>query len=102
MAKNSTSKKLQINKANSVMITAVAITSFIVVFSLVASKALLSQRGYQARVITKKEKARDQLKQNVTESEKLIASYKSFVSTSQNIIGGNPNGTGDKDGDSAK
>lgn len=103
MAKLPTSSKhLQIDKANTVMIAAVAISSFIVVFSLVASKALLSQRAYQSRVITKKERARDQLKKNLTASDTLITAYKDFVGTSQNALGGNPNGTGDKDGDNAK
>ncbi len=95
-------KRTKIDKANTVMITVVAAASFIVVFSLVASKALLSQRAYQSRVIAKKEAARDQLKKNLDASNTLETAYQSFVSTTQNVIGGNPNGTGDKDGDNAK
>lgn len=95
-------KRLQINNANTVMIVALAVSSFVVVFSLVASKALLNQRAYQSRVITKKEAARDQLRKNVAATGPLIAAYKVFVGTSANILGGNPTGVGDKDGDNAK
>jgi hypothetical protein len=98
----SSQKHIQINKANTMMIIVIAISSVVVVFSLVASKALLSQRAYQSRVIEKKEKARDQLEANLEATEKLIVAYKSFVGTSTNVLGGNPNGTGDKDGDNAK
>lgn len=95
-------KHSKINKANNMMLIVIAICSVVVVFSLVASKALLSQRAYQSRVIEKKEKARDQLKSNLAATDKLITSYKSFISTSSNVLGGNPKGTGDKDGDNAK
>lgn len=98
----SSQKHTQINKANTIMIAVVAACSVVVVFSLVASKALLSQRAYQSRVIEKKEKARDQLKDNIEAADKLVTSYKSFVGTSSNVLGGNPQGTGEKDGDNAK
>lgn len=95
-------KQVQINKANSSMVLAVAVAAFIVVFSLVASRALLQKRSYQARVITAKEKAADQLEANIKAANTLVASYQTFVNTSNNVIGGNPSGTGDKDGDNAK
>lgn len=97
-----TNKRVQINKASTVMVTTLSIASFLVVFSLVAGKALLSQSAYQNRVISKKEKARNQLKTNIDASGTLINAYKSFIGTSQNVINGNPNGTGPKDGDNAK
>jgi len=103
MAKNLFSnKRLQIDKSNTIMVSATAISAFIVVFSLFASKALLSQRSYQARVTTKKEQARDQLKNNIAAVSTLETAYKAFVGTSQNMIGGNPTGQGSKDGDNAK
>lgn len=97
-----TTKRVQIDKANATMVLAVVISSFIFVFSIVAVKALWSQRGYQQRVITKKQKARDQLKKNVDAAQNLETAYKSFVDQNQNIIGGDHNGTGPKDGDNAK
>ena len=98
----STTKRLQIDKANTTVVIVTAISSFVVVFSLVASRALLSQRAYQARVIAKKEQARDQLKENIKTTKTLANTYKVFVETSPNAIGGNPNGTGDKDGNNAQ
>ena len=95
-------KRLQINNANTVMSIAIAISSFVVVFSLIACKALLSQRGYQAKVIAKKEKARDQLKENLVATDPLISAYKGFVGTTSNALGGDPLGDGDRDGDNAK
>lgn len=100
--KSNYSKRLQIDKANATVVVVIAISSFIVVFSLVASKALLSQRSYQSRVISKKEQARDQLKENIKTVDKLKDSYKVFVNTSQNVLGGNPNGQGDRDGNNAQ
>lgn len=103
MAKiQTTGKRLQISKANSVMVIAVGVAAFMVTFCAIASKTLLSQRSYQARVIEKKEQARDTLNQNVENVEKLAVSYKAFVETEQNVLGGDPKGTGDKDGDNAK
>jgi hypothetical protein len=95
-------KHLQINKANTTMVIAVAVAAFVVTFSLIAAKALLSKQSYQSRVIAGKQKASDQLKANVTAASSLVTSYKAFVSTSQNVIGGNPAGTADGDGDNAK
>ncbi len=95
-------KRLQISKANAQMVGIIAGAVFIAVFSLVSSKALWTQRSYQAKVIGKKEKARDQLQANIEAVSKLATSYQGFVGSSENVLGGNPAGTGDKDGDNAK
>jgi hypothetical protein len=95
-------KRLQIDKAYARVLIAVAVTSFVVVFSLIASKALLSQRAYQGRVISAKTKAVAQLKANVNATQSLVSSYTAFVNESDNVLGGNPKGTGDSDGDNAK
>lgn len=95
-------KQLMINKANAQMIIMIAVASVIVVFSLVASKALLSQRTYQSHVITRKEKALKQLKSNVDAVRRLVNSYSDFENSTENAIGGNPVGVGDRDGDNAK
>ncbi len=95
-------KQLQIDKANTQMVLAVAIASFVVIFSLVASKALLSQHSYQKRVIKEKNKAVKQLQENTEAVKSLVTSYQNFVSTPENVLGGNPAGKGDKDGDNAK
>jgi hypothetical protein len=95
-------KQLMINKANARMITVIIIASIVVVFSMVASRALLSQRSYQARVITQKEKAVKQLKTNVDAVQKLAGAYTTFVNQPVNAIGGSLNGVGNRDGDNAK
>lgn len=95
-------KRLAISKANAQMVAAVGIASFITVFCLVAARSVLSQNGYQARLTSKKEAAHKQLVANLQASTNLIAAYKAFVSTPTNVIGGNPTGTGDNDGDNAK
>lgn len=95
-------KQLQIDKANATMVASIAIASFIVAFSLVASRALLSQRSYQSRVIAEKELAVKQLQDNIDAVDELVAAYQGFVGAEENIIGGSKDGTGERDGDNAK
>jgi hypothetical protein len=95
-------KRLEIDKANSTMLIAVAIAAFVVVFSLVASKALLDQRAYQSKVIGQKKQALRQLKTNTEEVKKLETAYKEFASSQQNVLGGNAAGNGDKDGENPR
>jgi len=95
-------KRLQINKNNATVVAVVAVAAFLSVFSLVASKALLSQRAYQSRVISQKKKTLAQLKTNNKAAAELVSAYKTFVSPSDNKIGGSSTGTGDKDGDNAR
>lgn len=95
-------KRLQIDKANARVVAAIAGAAFLIVFSLIAAKALLSQRSYQGRIIKAKETAVKQLRINVESSKKLVSSYSAFVDTPQNRIGGNSTGTGDRDGDNTK
>lgn len=96
------SKRIQIDKANASMVASLAIAAFVVVFSLVASRALLNQRSYQSRVIAQKKKALTQLKANNQAAAQLLTSYRTFVAAPENIIGGSLTGTGDRDGDNAK
>lgn len=98
----STTKRSLITKANSTMVVSTGVAAFLVVFCLVASKTLLSQANYQNRIIGAKKDAVTQLKANITARDSLVSSYKAFVGTSQNVLGGNPSGTGEQDGDNAK
>lgn len=97
-------KRLQIDRANARIVAIIALAALLTTFSLVAGKALLDQRSYQARVITEKKKAADQLQQNLAALDSLKTSYSQFVGASENIIGGNPSpdSSGDRDGDNAK
>jgi len=95
-------KRLQIDKSQTTMLVTAAIAGFFLAFMLVGGRALISQIQYQNTVIGKKKEAVAQLRSNVQASVNLENSYKAFISTSQNVIGGNPQGSGSKDGDSAK
>lgn len=95
-------KRLQINKANSMIVGFIAGAAFVTVFSLVASKALWSKYSFQHRVISAKERAKTQLNANISAVNDLVASYQDFVSTPKNVLNGDPQGKGDKDGDNAK
>lgn len=98
----SNTKRAQIDKANLTMVIVVAVAAFVTMFSLVAVKSLWSRQSYQNTVIDKREAARDQLVRNKAEADKLNESYKQFVSSTENVIGGNPSGSGQRDGDNAR
>lgn len=102
MAKNISTKRALIDKANSTVVIITSIAAFVTVFSLVATKTLVSQAAYQNRVLKAKHVAVNQLKSDITASDRLKTSYQAFVSTGQNALGGNPTGTGAQDGDNAK
>ena len=95
-------KRSLITKAGSTMVAATSTAAFLVVFALVSSKTLISQAAYQNRVINGKRTALNQLKSNLNAKDSLISSYQSFENGAQNILGGNPAGTGQQDGDNAK
>lgn len=95
-------KRVAISKANAQMVLVLSISAFVTVFCLFAAKAVWSQNAYQAKVITAKTKANNQLKQNIQNYESLSKSYQAFNATSTNVISGNANGTGDNDGNNAK
>lgn len=95
-------KRSLITKANSTMVIVTGIAAFVVVFSAVASKTLISQASYQNRVIDVKKTALSTLEGDLAARDSLVASYRSFIGTPQNVLGGNPEGTGDQDGDNAK
>jgi len=95
-------KRLMIDKANTRIVAYVSVAAFILVFSLVATKTLVSQAAYQNRIITAKRKEVTQLKNDISATNQLKTSYDAFVGTSQNAIGGNPTGSGPQDGNNAK
>jgi hypothetical protein len=95
-------KRSLINKANSTMVIATALAAFVLVFALVAGKSLLSQVGYQNKVIGVKKQALKQLEADLAARDSLAQSYQDFVERTPNILGGDTKGTGDKDGDNAE
>jgi len=95
-------KRVQIDKSQTTMLITTAVAAFFLAFMLVGGKALVDQIRYQNKVIGTKKDAVAQLRSNVQATSSLNNSYKAFVSTTQNVIGGNPQGTGQEDGDNAK
>jgi len=102
MANETSTKRVLITKANTTIVVVVSVAAFLVVFSLVATKTLVSQAAYQNRVISGKRAAVNQLKDDLGAVKSLKTSYQAFISTTQNAIGGNPDGTGKQDGNNAK
>lgn len=95
-------KHIQIDKAQVTVVAAVSIAVFLTIFAAISVYGLAKKEAYQGRVIAAREKARDQLKQNIQASNQLTDSYKQFVAEPENLIGGNATGTGDRDGDNAR
>lgn len=96
-------KHLKIDKANTNIVIAVSVSAFIVIFSLMTSKVLVSQYAYQRRVISAKTAAVKQLNTDVTSAANLVSDYKAFVNTPTNIIGGSSTATtGQNVGDNGK
>ncbi len=95
-------KRIAIDKAHSTLLISVAVATFIAFFSMVGINSLFSQARYQSKVISKQEKARDQMKKNIEAAKKLDTTYREFENSPENILGGNPQGTGDRDGENAR
>ncbi len=96
MAKlNFSAKHVAINKANTQIVIIVGLASFIVVFCLIASKAVFSQYQYQSRVIKAATTADNQLKSNIDAYKSLTKAYEKFDTTNPitlaNTVAGSTN-----------
>lgn len=100
--KRASIKHQDIEKINTRMVVAVAVASFVIIFSIIASRVLLNELFYQNRVADAKQVALQQLKSDVAAANKIINSYKTFVSQPTNLIGGNSTANGQNDGDNAQ
>ncbi|HSH55223.1 MAG TPA: type 4a pilus biogenesis protein PilO [Candidatus Limnocylindrales bacterium] len=99
---NASLKRIGLNQTNARIVLVTAAAAFLVMFFLVASYALFGQLRYQNKVIGVKKTAVKQLKMNLEARDSLVRSYEAFVSTPQNLIGGQPSGGGPQDGSNAK
>ncbi len=102
MANKKSQKRNQVEQINSSVVVVVAISAFMVVFALVASRALWTRMSYQNRVISAKEAARDQLRTNIDNVDELTTAYKAFVERPTNVIGGSSDSKLSNGGDNAK
>ena len=75
----SVSKREKISKASSTVFASVAIASTVVMFCLISMKFLWTKQGYNARVITAKIEARDQIEENNRNLDKLIKDFSSIL-----------------------
>lgn len=95
-------KRALIDKANARIVGYVGTAAFVLIFSLVATKTLISQGAYQNKIIDGKRTAVKQLKSDIAATGNLKKSYDAFVDTAQNVLGGNPSSAGAQDGNNAK
>ncbi|HSX05766.1 MAG TPA: hypothetical protein VLF69_04825 [Candidatus Saccharimonadales bacterium] len=102
MAGQPSAKRALINKTNARIVGSVSVAAFLVVFSAVATKTLISQAAYQNKVIDVKKAAVQQLKTDIAATGQLKTAYNAFNGTPQNVLGGDPQGTGSNDGTNAK
>jgi hypothetical protein len=102
MAQARSIKQNLINKANTTIVAVTAGACFVIIFSLVGSAQLISQLSYQNKIISHKKDALKTLKDDISATADLTTSYNAFINTSQNVLGGDPNGTGPQDGNNAK
>lgn len=91
-----------VDQANTQMLIAVSVAVFVVVFCAFAVRSLISQSLYHQRVITEKRLALTTLEASRAEADALEEVYKSFATESVNVLGGDPDGDGELDGDNAR
>ncbi|MGH7194477.1 MAG: hypothetical protein ACREJM_13240, partial [Candidatus Saccharimonadales bacterium] len=100
--KDISAKHIAISKSNAQMMIIVAVGAFVTIFCLMASKAVLSQNRYQARVIKAQNTANQQLLDNISSYNSLSQSYNKFNNESTNVIGGKKDGNAGNDGANSK
>jgi Tfp pilus assembly protein PilO len=80
-------KHLKIDKANQLILIAASISIAAVMFSVIASQALIKQMKYQNLVISKRNQANNQLAKNVKAVQPLVASYETFDGSPESVLG---------------
>ncbi|MGD0284504.1 MAG: type 4a pilus biogenesis protein PilO [Candidatus Saccharimonadales bacterium] len=97
-----TTKRLKLDQTNTIIVVTISIAAIVAVFTIVASKTLLSQYSYQKRVISAESTSESLFKADATAANNLSSSYLSFISSSTNVLGGSSSGTGTNDGNNAQ
>lgn len=87
MLENASQKRVLIDKTNRTVFTVIALTSALVVFSLITIKGLYGVAQHRSKVITQKREAADQLKKNDAAVGELITSFKDFEEKAEPLIG---------------
>lgn len=95
-------KHLQMDKNQSTMLLVIVMSVVVVVFSLFATKALISKGLYQKRALHARKQVAATLKTNYDSAKTLVDQYNTvFANQNPNILGGNVNGNGNLDGQNA-
>lgn len=101
--KLTSTKQVKIDKANTTILVILSVCSFVFVFSLLASKTLISQYSYQSRVTKAQQATVDRLNTDKQAAVSLVASYNKFNAEQTNIIGGSAvTSTSNQDGTNTK
>jgi Tfp pilus assembly protein PilO len=95
-------KRNLIDKADRRMLTFAGIAAFVVIFSIISSKSLLSQLTYQNRMASANQTALDQLITDTSSEHSLVSSYQLFTSSPTNIIDGTSTAQGLNDGNNGQ
>lgn len=95
-------KKAQILQANNIAVIWACVAAFALAFTAISAYKLIGQIAYQNKVLGAKKTALRQLDANLAARDDLVDAYQVFNSGAQNAIGGNPAGTGERDGNNAK
>ncbi|HUD07764.1 MAG TPA: type 4a pilus biogenesis protein PilO [Candidatus Saccharimonadales bacterium] len=95
-------KRLKLDQINTIIVVTISVAAVVAVFTIVASKMLISQYAYQKRVISAENTALTQFKDDAQATTYLKSAYESFINTNTNVLGGSPNGTGVNDGTNAQ
>lgn len=80
-------KHLLVDKNNTTILYAAAITVAVVIFCAVVINSLAGQISYQNKVIGLKDKASTQLQANITAADAVVEAYSQFESAEESIIG---------------
>ncbi len=102
MANKVSIKHLQIDKSQSRILLVIIAATAITIFSLVATKAMVSKGLYQRRALHARREVVSQLKNNYSSAQSLFNQYKVFAQQDPNILGGSSNGSGNLDGNNPR
>jgi hypothetical protein len=95
-------KHLQIDKDQSTMLAVIIAATVLTVFSLIATKSLVSKGLYQRRALSARRQVVATLKSNYGSAQTLDTQYKVFAAQDPNILGGSASGSGNTDGNNPR
>jgi hypothetical protein len=84
---NFSSKHVAIDKSMAQTLIAISVTVFILVFCLIASKAVLANYHYQSKVLNAAKDARTKLNNDITAYNGLAQAYVNFNNQNPNVLG---------------